>query len=85
VLVQLKDQARREDMTTMLVKSTSVGVTSNSTEITLTESDLPHTKLEDFNLLLVLGKGSFGKVCSVCTCCHGYQCVIGVSCGAQRV
>ena len=31
-------------------------------EITLTKSDLPHTRLEDFNLLLVLGKGSFGKV-----------------------
>lgn len=52
----------------MLIKQQTRGSleVNESTEIILTKSDLPHTKLEDFNLLLVLGKGSFGKVCRIC-------------------
>lgn len=54
-------------MKTMLIKQhtrDSLNI-NEASEITLTKSDLPHTKLEDFNLLLVLGKGSFGKVCII--------------------
>ena len=45
-----------------------------ASEITLTESHLPHTKLEDYKLLLLLGKGSFAKVC-VCACVCARVCV----------
>ena len=67
----MKDKAKREDAKTMLIKQQTRGLleVNESPDIILTKSDLPHTKLEDFNLLLVLGKGSFGKVCIICVVC----------------
>ena len=91
---QLKDKARKEDVKTMLVKSPGIRTAPEASEITLTESDLPHTKLEDFNLLLVLGKGSFGKVCvvwcavycSMCVYCGVCMCVcVCVYCVVKHV
>jgi len=58
----LKDKARKEDARTVLIHPKGATSVIETSEIILTKSDLPHTKLEDFNLLLVLGKGSFGKV-----------------------
>ena len=83
---QLIDNARREDAKTMLIKQQSRGTLdiSEASEIILTESDLPHTKLEDFNLLLVLGKGSFGKVC-VCICMCACACVCMCVCKCMCV
>ncbi|XP_065899034.1 protein kinase C alpha type-like isoform X2 [Dysidea avara] len=60
-VLELKDKARKEDSESILVKRSSATALEAS-EITLTESHLPHTKLEDYKLLLLLGKGSFAKV-----------------------
>ena len=67
-----------------------------ASEITLTESHLPHTKLEDYKLLLLLGKGSFAKVCvcarvcvracvCACACVRTYVCVHAYVCACVHV